>query len=153
MMQSSKKSVGSRGFTLIELLVVIAIIGLLAAIVLASVGTARSKGVDATVQGQLNSARSQAELYSSGNSNSYSGVCADTTFAKILAGAASPTGATVQGTFGAIETSTQVYCYATATAWIVQAPKTNSKYWCVDSTGNSKEESAVVGTANTTACA
>ncbi len=60
-----------RGFTLIELLVVIAIIGILAAIVLASLALTRSKGSDAVVKEDLVNARSQGELFYTTNGNSY----------------------------------------------------------------------------------
>ena len=59
-------------FTLIELLMVIAIIGLLSSIILASLGTARNKARDATIQGQMSGMRSAAALYfGSQNPNRY----------------------------------------------------------------------------------
>ena len=63
----------SKGFTLIELLVVIAIIGILSAVVLASLNTARQKGNDAAIQSNLNTIQTQAEIYYGDNSNTYGG--------------------------------------------------------------------------------
>lgn len=57
----------SRGFTLIELLVVIAIIGLLASVVVASLGTARAKGRDARRLTDMRQLVNALELYASDN--------------------------------------------------------------------------------------
>ena len=64
-----------KGFTLIELLVVIAIIGILSSVVLASLNSARSKGADASIKGNISGIRATAELvYDSVSPNSYSTV-------------------------------------------------------------------------------
>jgi type II secretion system protein G len=56
-----------RGFTLVELLVVIAIIGILAAVVIVSVNSARKKGNDAKVKADLNAVMTGIELYANAN--------------------------------------------------------------------------------------
>lgn len=66
-----------KGFTLIELLVVVAIIGLLAATILASLGTARKRARAARVQSEASSMRAAAELYFASH-GTYVGVFTDT---------------------------------------------------------------------------
>ena len=68
----NKQQKKSRGFTLIELLVVIAIIGLLAGIVLVSLGGARNSAKDARITSEMSSIRTQGEIYSS-DTNTYVG--------------------------------------------------------------------------------
>jgi prepilin-type N-terminal cleavage/methylation domain-containing protein len=130
------------GFTLIELLVVISIIGLLASIVFASVSGARTKASDASVQQNLDSIRTQAEIaYSS--SSGYANICSDTTISNALNAALNSGSATVVDTlFGDNTASTRVTCRATTGGYLIFAPfKSNSANgWCVDSSGNGKQE-------------
>lgn len=127
---------GHKGFTLIELLVVIAIIGILSSVVLASLNTARNRGADASVKGNLSSVRAQAELfYDTGNT--YASMCSDATITNQL-NAASNAGA---------GNTTSDACFSSATAWIATAPlkstnvfggSSGTDYFCIDSTGAAK---------------
>ncbi len=133
--------IAPKGFTLIELLVVIAIIGILAGIVLASLGSARSKGGDAAVQGDLVGIRSQAELYSSNNGNAYTTVnVATTTTCAGAAGMFSDANVKSAITAAAGAGGGGVACAVnTAGYWVVaaQLKSDTTKAWCVASTGTS----------------
>lgn|SRR3989344_1960295 len=58
----------AKGFTLVELLVVIAIIGLLATVVIISVGSARGKARDGRRISDMKALQGAMELYKDGNS-------------------------------------------------------------------------------------
>ena len=82
------------GFTLIELLVVIAIIGILAGIVLAALGSARTSGTDAARIEDTKSMETAMELYYSANSG-YPQIGAGGGNAATLNGGTAPTLATL----------------------------------------------------------
>lgn len=133
-----------RGFTLIELLVVIAIIGILAATVLASLGTARSSGSDASIKGSVNSAKAQAEVYySSTNPNTYDGVCAAAVAANGLTqirGAIDTnigTAAVKTPDAAGAQTAADISCNDSAAQWALSSPlnTTGAGYFCADWTG------------------
>ncbi len=139
------KNIKQKGFTLIELLVVIAIIGILSAVVLASLNTARAKGANAAVKSNLQGMRSQAEIIYDNNKD-YDAVCDDANIIAALNAAFLAGGDT-----GDVATR----CNDSVDSWAINAllksPEGANTYWCTDQTGIAKGEPAEL--AGATSCA
>ena len=127
----------NKGFTLIELLVVIAIIGILASVVLASLSSARNKGADAAIKSNLANMRAQAEIYLDSRADkTYTSFCSD------------PTYLSAKAAIQASNNNAAVNCTADSNEWAISAvmKADNTKFWCVDYLGSSKEETATNAT-------
>jgi len=142
----------NKGFTLIELLVVVAIIGILASVVLASLNSARGKGTDSAIKGELSSVRAQAEIYYDTNGDYGTAMTAgDCSSATTAAGEMFSDDAVVKKLWTSVDnrnggTTANTRCASSVSAWAVASDLTQGGAWCVDSTGASQSKD-ISGTA------
>jgi len=122
----------NKGFTLIELLVVIAIIGILAGLIIVSLGDATNQAKEAKIKSALDQLRPVAQLYYNKYGN-YTSLAADTKVVNLVSEVGNNGGSLV------LSVATSAYCAYSATP--------AGGCICMDNTGKVKSSST-----STTAC-
>ncbi len=121
----------TRAFSLMELIVVLAIIGVLSAITTFSVSKVRARGYVARVKTQMSELGPLSIQYLNTN-QSFTNVCLNMqSKANILTDTYAQS-----AKITALPTSN---CYSDNNEWVVFSSISDTTYWCVDYTGNTKE--------------
>ena len=137
-----------KGFTLIELLVVIAIIGILSAVVLTSLSSARSKGKDGNIKASVSNLKSAAELYNNSNGFSYLDFCDSVTdqiadIAKF---------STTVNANDCDDTASEYRVYVQLNNNPDETSMPNGAVWCIDSRGYSNVAPIDAQNSDSTVC-
>ena len=131
----------NKGFTLIELLVVIAIIGILAGLIIVSLGDATNQAKEAKIKSALDQLRPIAQIHANANGNKFTGLDTNTKVINIYneivlnGGTALATG-----------------LHVSASAWSAYSTTPAGNCICLDSTGKVKETTGTSCATTATAC-